>query len=829
MIDKDIERYKKQINNLIDYYNTPFFKEKMLEIIPKETNIVYFKIKSEVGRLMSDCSRLIDFRDKIKDECIEFEFNGKKHFLSEDLIMKYKELINKYGKYTIGLYEELIEYGKEIQKNKNNSINKYLEKIEEKENKEELKEIKEISFSNFYSRSEERMNFAVQVKIYSYTENSLRDNIKNIKAYYNRNQQLNFIEAITTDISISGLGLKLSKEELKVNQKIVIRFVGVENEMAISQPYLEYIVVNKKILEDRIYYALKRLINEEEEDLNKEMDIYIRSLIQGYKRKYKVSIDNMENAILSKGYEQYFISKSNCIPVFIEEYENNIYPKYIFHNENIQNIKQYFTNNNIDVLGNILKQINFKDKSEIELHNSFFAVFYGEKNGEKYFYARIKKEENDENFKKFVAYGSRLKTLKVFKYEFINVNTKKDAFIKSSLPIEILKSNSPHEIKMQPLVEQKINKINKMLVLTDISDLCVEDKYKNIKITQEDLYIFKQNQILIQQEKIIEWVLTDNNELREEDRYLYQTEIELSLMGEIYKGYTVDVSTKGFRLRLNKKIEDRKLGSKIHVTFKDFEKNEKFNLKNLAYKIVMIKGDIIGCKFVGEEKYHEGVNFWKKYVYLNYEKLRLSGARENSGDLSRALRNIYSKNHNNMIAYFNLQNKTIIPRVITLSDHIKNKSEFIKKIGYTGNDTNKFFKSLFFNQNFLTHIQNEYDNFSKEDSHRNILVFINIKKFKHTIMYKTLFENQIGNERELKEYLYPEDNSETFVFSLQISKRGRIFNKYFKNELLYVQSYYKHKAEDLMKEITSVGGIIEFKDITLFIKNEYKKDKKSLT
>ena len=31
-----------------------------------------------------------------------------------------------------------------------------------------------------------------------------------------------------------------------------------------------------------------------------------------------------------------------------------------------------------------------------------------------------------------------------------------------------------------------------------------------------------------------------------------------------------------------------------------------------------------------------------------------------------------------------------------------------------------------------------------------------------------------------------------------------------------------------MKEITNVGGIIEFKDITKFIKNEYKKDKKSL-
>lgn len=829
MSDKDLERYRKHINNLIDYYNTPFFKDKMLELIPKESTTVYFKIKSEVGRLMGDCSRLIDFRDKIKNECIEFEFGGKRHFLSEELIIKYKELLNKYGKYTIGLYEELIEYGKEIQRSKNNSINKYLEKIEEKENNDDKKEIKEISFSNFYARSEERMNFAVQVKIYQYSENTLRDNIKNIKAFYNRNQHLSFIEAVTTDISINGLGLKLLKEELELNQKIVIRFIGVENEMAISQPYLEYIVVNKNILEDRIYYALKRLINEEEEDLNKEMDIYIRSLIQGYKRKYKVSIDNMEKAILSKGYEQYFISKSNCLPVFVEEYEKKIIYKYVFNNENNSDLKNYFKNGMNDILGNVLEQLDFKSYLKKEIKSSFLAVFYAEKNDNKYFYARIQKDENDEVFKKFVAYGSRLKKLKVFKYEFIDINVKKDAFIKSSLPIEILKSNSPHEIKILPLIEQKISRINKMLVLTDISDLCVEDKYKNIKIEQSDLYEFKNNQINITNQALIEWVLTDNNEFREEDRYLYQTEIELSVLGEIYKGYSVDVSTKGFRVRLNKKIDDRKLGTKIQVNFKDFEKNEKFKLINVPYKIVMIKGDIISCKFVGEEKDHHGVNFWKKYIYLNYDKLRLSGARETSSDLSRALRNLYSKNHNNMITYFNIQNKTLIPRVIALSEHIKTKSDFVKNIGYSGNDTNKFFKSLFFNQNFLTHIQNEYDSFKKDEIYKNVMVFINIKKLKNTIMYKTLFENQIGNERELKDYLYPEDNSQTFVFTLQISKRSRIFNKYFKNELLYVQSYYKHKAEELMKEITNVGGIIEFKDITKFIKNEYKKDKKSLT
>lgn len=823
MIDKDIERYKKQINSLMDYYHTPFFKEKMLELIPKETNNVYFKIKSEIGRLMSDCSRLIDFRDKIKEECIEFEFGGKRHFLSNELILKYKELLNKYGKYTIGLYEELMDYGKEIQKNKNNSINKYLEKIEEKENKEDKKEIKEISFSNFYARSEERMNFAVQVKIYQYTENTLRENIKNIKAFYNRNQPLNFIEAITTDISINGLGLKLLKEDLNLNQKIVIRFSGVENEMAIGQPYLEYIVVNKKILEDRVYYALKRLINEEEEDLNKEMDIYIKSLIQGYKRKYKVSIDNMQKAILSKGYEQYFISKSNCLPVFIEEYENNIIPKYVFNNENNSNLKDYFKNGINNLLGNIIDQLDFKSYLKKEIKSSFIAVFYAEKNEEKYFYARIQKDENDEEFKKFVAYGSRLKSLKVFKYEFIDINVKKDSFIKSSLPIEILKLKNPSEIKILPLIEQKISRLNKMLILTDISDLCFEDKYKNIKIEQSDLYTFKNNQIEISNPLIVDWIFTDNNEFREEDRYLYQTEIELSVIGESYKGYSVDVSTKGFRVRLNKKIDDRKLGTKINVTFKDFEKNEKFRLINVPYKIVMIKGDIISCKFIGDEKEHQGVNFWKKYIYLNYDKLRLSGTREISSDLSRALRNIYSKNHNNMIAYFNIQNKIVIPKVVALSDHIKNNSKFIHKIGYNGNDTNKFFKSLFFNQNFLTHIQNEYDNFKKDEVYKNVMVFINIKKFKNTIMYKTVFENQIGNERELNDYLYPEDNSETFVFILQISKKSRIFNKYFKNELLYVQSYYKHKAEELMKEITNVGGIIEFKDITKFIKNEYKK------
>lgn len=828
MLDKDIEIYKKEIHNLLSYYKTPLLKDKIQELIPNQSNSVYFKIRGEIGRLMGDCSRLIDFRDKVKKEdCIEFEFEGKRHFLSEELIVEYKRLFKKYGKYTIGLYEELLEYGRNIQKNKNNSINKYLEKIEEE--KEDKKEIKDISFSNFHVRTEERMNFSVQVKIYEYTESSLRENIKNIKAYYNRNQQLDFTEAVTTDISLNGLGLKLPKDLLDVNKKIVIRFVGVEAEIAIGQPFLEYQVVNKTILEDRVYYALKRLVNKEEEDLNKEMEIYIKSLIQGYKRRYKVSIDNIEKAVIAKGYEQYFISKSNCLPVFLEENEENLIPRYIFNNDNNIELKEYLNFNQEDVLSNVFENINFKEELKNKKTVSFLAIFFIEKNGSRHFYAKTQLKEFDESFKKFIAYGSKLKTLKVFKYEFIDIDIKKDAFVKSSLPVELLKSHSPNDIKMLPSIEQKIYKLNKMLVLTDISTLCFEEKYKKIQINESDLLELKRCQLSKNSNQKIEWIVTDNSENREEDRYLYQTEVIFDLIGQKYRGYTVDMSAKGFRVRIDKRIPEQNLGSKINVSFIDFENNEKFNMKNQPYKIIMIRGDIISCKFVGDEKNHEGVNFWKKYIYLNYEKLRLAGNKEVSADLSRALRNIYAKNHNNIAAFFNLDNKALVPKVIAVSEHIKHNSNFIKKIGYHGKDSNKFFKSLFFNQNFLTHIQNGYDNLNKEEVYKNTMLFINVKKLKATIMYKTIFEDQIGNEKELKNYLYPEDESETFVFDLQISKRGRIINKYFKNELLYVQSYYKHKAEILMKEITDVNAIVEFKDITKFIKNEYKNDKKDLT
>ena len=136
---------------------------------------------------------------------------------------------------------------------------------------------------------------------------------------------------------------------------------------------------------------------------------------------------------------------------------------------------------------------------------------------------------------------------------------------------------------------------------------------------------------------------------------------------------------------------------------------------------------------------------------------------------------------------------------------------------------NEELRSLFFNYNFLDRLDRANKEVTKDNPFISLRYYINAKSMASgKKLFKVFFEDQIGCDKERQDFLFPKDNSETFVFELQITKKTRVFNKYFKNEIIYIESYAAYKAEELLEQLNKISGIVELKDISNFIKSQYK-------
>jgi hypothetical protein len=814
---------KKGIYEIKKFHDSPRLNDVIKKKFPNETPSFYFQIKSEIKRLGKTCNRILDLRNKLKNEaCEEIEFNGIRHYLNESAAIAFKTLTTQYShQYTFGVYECINDLMKELQQKEINEMNNIIFKIDKKE-KEAKKSLSVVRFADFFTRKEERMHFAVSVSIFDNNESDLGETAKKIKAAINRGEPILSQKGLTTDISLNGLGIKvIDKIQYTKGQKVIVRMTGMEDDFMITQPFIEYEIMKIEEKSKFKYIALRKIDNE----LNKEINTYTKNLINSHKRRYKVELDNVVDSAFGKGHEQFYISRLTCLPLYFSFNNNELNGKYGFINESNSEVLHYFkevAHNNI--FEQVIKKSDIskfisKDKiSDI----AYLAVFNVLKDGKKHYYAYSTNDNNDSLFQKFLGYGLKRNTLKVIKFDFTKIDAIKDCFVPSALPSEVLKQVMPHELKLSPQIENALRDINIMGVVTEVTKHYDLTRIKESQLTRDDIAFLNQCQIKKYETPAIKFIEAESNDFRAEDRFLVNTKITFQLDGQDYVGYTSDLSTKGFRARLENSAHIAK-NDKIKITFDDYEyKQNNYNLKNIGYKIVHKHNDIIACRITGDIKSHDGAIFWRKYIYSNYHKLRATGTNDEILGLSKSLRNIFSRNHNNLPCFYEIKNKQINPFMLSYSNKFSERFDFFKKLDINEKTMGQDLRSFFFNQNLLDRVDQAHKDITKEKPFVSIQYFVNAKKMQSgKKFFKIFFEDQIGCTREKKDFLNPTDGSETFVFEMQITKKSRVFNKYFKNEISYIESYAAHKAEELLEELSRISGVIEIKDITNIIKSQY--------
>ena len=219
------------------------------------------------------------------------------------------------------------------------------------------------------SRSEERMNFAIIIKVTLVGGGSF--------------------ECTSSDISVNGCKFRVNGfKPIKIGMQLTLRFTGLEEEFQFGgDSEFVYEVKNLTTLDNMQLVGVKRVV--EEKSRPDGFRQFLLGFIQGNKRRYKINLDNTISALQSRSFEQYALPKSNELPIFIEKNADILTPKYALTCNNNQSLYQYWQDEQrFSTLYCLItpERINRLKKSSVSGKSLLVFSFVHKSQGKAYFY-----------------------------------------------------------------------------------------------------------------------------------------------------------------------------------------------------------------------------------------------------------------------------------------------------------------------------------------------------------------------------------------------------------------------------------------------------------
>ncbi|MDE3272914.1 PilZ domain-containing protein [Pseudoalteromonas sp. G4] len=771
-----------------------------------------FLIKMEMNRLLQPINRFIDLRGQVTGEVRSYTYNGKQHFMDETAINVFEAGIRRYKRYTLAVYEAVMntENNHKVMQRKAQERGELAPQPTTAKTKEEKPSINWVSFASYESRSEERMNYSIKVKLYLSSGSE--------------------IEASTSDISVSGCKVKLhSRYQLAKGETLRMRLVGLEQDFELGiKNGLEYeVVAVEKINADHNYVRMKRTFNNE----SKTIDDFLKSFIHGNKRRYKVNLDNTLDAVIVKGYEQYYLPRVSSLFLFLSVKDARVSPSLVLTNENNLNVARFFNDENRNsVLPQVLNpaRINQLIKSPGDVKQLNLFCFTHTNSGKLFFYSASEQElNNTPNLRNlFWGFASQKPSFRIFNVQLMPCSSE-DSYIPLSLPdsasSEIAKLNKPPSPRVQGIVKDA----KYLALITDITSTSSTEQFKQITFDKSHVNHLKQyGHQKLRSYPSLEFVALDYINLRNETRYLYKTPIQLEQeeKGNL-TGHTLDFSINGLQLELASPTNYEK-GDLLLVAFPELQKlTKKFQLNKLPYEVMAVSKTktIVNLRSYkpSSDTEHQGVRFFNQLIANNKSKLVASEESPKTPGLSTALRNMVTKNVCQFPFYLHKRGSQI--KVGAIAKGVYPNTCHLLLSHIAGLNKQFEFKQLIKHDDFENMIALPLKEMARHDAPLQFDLYVRLqpkerdadKAFITELLdFKALNDRSNFVKASVAEELF-------FAFRLYISRTGRPDTDYIAKELSYISQYAQHKAKDLEEELWSVIGVGDAVDITQEVLTRY--------
>jgi hypothetical protein len=806
-MSQDLEEYHDIIEELKPMINEPEFNQVLNQVaaaVPKQKR---FLLKMELMRLARPCIRLIDLRGLVDGKCKLYEHQGKEHLLDDIAIETFERQVRIFGEYTIGVYEAVTNTENNyrvMHKNEQLAAKKKRTTPVESQPKIESFQAPLIKFGNFAQRGEERMNFAVNIEMFTELNKS--------------------VQATTIDVSVNGLKVKASKEHLfKPEERLTIQFRGLEKEYFLDKRQgVAYIISSVEYTADDQRLNLRRQF-----DLPfPSFDKFFERFIHGNKRRYKVNLDNTITAIQNKTYEQYYIPNFASIPIFIDRVEDKYIPKYALANDCNREEIQYWANELQELkIGYLLTQTRIKQALSMPAGQQelFIFVFNHIKNDKVYFYSatHMELDAKPELKKLFLGYGALKASWRIYKLQFTDVDPEQ-----SYRPLSI-GNNINDKIKRQnqkpsPRLMSRLKNIKHVAVLTNVTDQSSTEHYQKIKIKREQLAQLKVfGHPRNKPPALVTVYRFKYFNQRRETRFLLRTAVQVKIDEVIFEGHTEDISTQGLKVELSKFFHQSDK-ARVTLSFPQLQSvTTKYELTDLPYVVrhVSIDHHVLHLQNFVTEESNTARRFFEALIKSNRSKLRAYRDEEEVPGIGEALRNIYAQNVINIAYFLRKDGVDVVPDSVATSA-VSNR--LTRLLSFQANPDQLNLHALFRN-NKIQHdfIPSTLAQIKPNDRPQMRELFIAFDPSKENIgdAVNSYYTEQFTQPEQRRQFISQAlQNGQFIALKIFLARTGRPDFETMQSELNYVSVYAVHKAKSLEEQlwnVTALGDIIDVTDEVL--------------
>ncbi|NIZ06877.1 PilZ domain-containing protein [Pseudoalteromonas sp. HF66] len=812
MAEDILLKYESLVDELKAHLGTPQFDKLFKSKTASLTKPEQFLIKMEMSRLSQPVARFIDLRGQVTGQVKPYEYDGKQHFMDDTAIEVFEDAIKRHGGYTLAVYEAVMN----TENNHRVMQKKAAEQALTDDSAAAVQPAKVIKFASYESRREERMNYSIKITV------ELDKDRK--------------VAASTSDISLSGAKIKLGpRYSVKKGQLIGLRLVGLEQdfELGLKNGIQYEVVAVEKVSREYNHVRLKRTFIEN----NEKFDEFLESFIHGNKRRYKVNLDNTLDAVVSKGYEQYYIPRVTSFYAFLSLQGDKLYPSLALTTENNIFIQRYFCDERkLSCLYSIINQqrLGHLLSSPDAVKEEYLYTFTHTAAGKIYYYSATKTElESQPHLRDlFLGFGSQKDSWQCFKLQLMPSHPE-DSYIPLSLPSSAGKNIEKLNKPPTPRVQGLIKDVKYLLILTSVGTKFEQRTYQQLDYSKDavnQLKLFGHSKHKTPPH--LEPVALEYVNLRAHKRYLYKTSVSIEHHEQTITGHTRDLSVMGLQIECDQPVEFKK-GDIIKLNLPDLQKiTKKHDLTNLAYEVMAVSKSLTTVNLkvhrIGDLP-HMAIKFFTVLIDNNKDKLRVCEETPKIPGLSTALRNMVTKSVCQFPFYLH-----------------KEAAHF--KAGAIGQGLYPSPLHVLLQNFALLNETTSIDGFLSTDQITEVITpLIKDRSRQDPPLPFTLFLRFDPRQAEISDAItsrcISEDdykpqtlfvkkalkNDLVFVFRLYVSRTGRPDIDYLANELKYISQYALHKAKDLEEALWAVAGVGDLIDITEEALTHFDIDQKLIT
>ncbi|GAA6206039.1 PilZ domain-containing protein [Thalassotalea sp. SU-HH00458] len=765
-----------------------------------------FLLKMELKRLANPCTRLIDLRGHVDGECRAFEHEGRTHYLDDIAIRVFEESFADYQGYTFGVYEAVMNTENNfrvIYQNEKNQIKtpnvtvKPAKVFEKSQYPAQL-----FSFGPYFNRSEERMNFAIALQVH-FSDDKM-------------------VEGTCSDISVNGCKFRFnSVENIKIRQLITIRFSGLEGEFQFDKKEkFTYEVRNIQIIEGLQLVGVSRVYTSpEEKDGFKQ---FLKGYIQGNKRRYKINLDNTIKALQSRSFEQFALPKSNELPIFIEDVQGKLAPRFALTCHNNQNIFQYWQDEKRQsTLSYLVTPDRFlRIKKAAMLGKSVLVYsFIHVSQGKMYFYTadNVQLDEDADFMRQYLGFAASKESFAITQLNYLALNSE---YADSPLTLSntIAKKDEYLNIPASDDVKESLSRLTAIITATNITNKEIHAFYQALPFDNINTNKLKNfgHKRLVESVNVDDVGINYNNQ-RQEPRFVYKTAIVVDADGVISQGISQDFSTSGLKIALDKSSL-LKRGDVVNITFPQLQKiTSSFDLQSLPYEVMRVNTSktIINLRVFVEKHQHIGRAFFKALIQKNREKLTPDEYAMLSPGLAKALRNIYSASLQTVALMIQTSGSRYKIEAVTTNNKNSRILSYCKQLSDRNHHYNLY--PLLSNMQATSLMNTTLKKLQAGDRPVSDILYIAINPENEMVdkAVTTKLDEELQTDKLKKIFIKNAlKRGEFFCIKVVVSRTDDPDMQYLNPELSYISSYAIHRGKQLEQEIWSVAGVVQVFDIT---------------